>query len=113
MAKYLIDENLPEDFEIWQGQDFVHAYRLPHLKSDTEIWNYALKNDLIIITKDADYYHRYLVSSGGPHIIWLRIGNLRKKDFSGFIGKIWEKLKALASAKRLTIVFTDYIEAFD
>lgn len=94
MAKYLIDENLPQDFEIWQGQDFVHAYRLPHLK-------------------DADYYHRYLVSSGGPHIIWLRIGNLRKKDFSGFIGKIWEKLKAFASAKRLTIVFTDYIEAFD
>jgi predicted nuclease of predicted toxin-antitoxin system len=36
--------------------------------SDGDIWNYAIDNNLTIITKDVDFYYRYLSSSKSPKL---------------------------------------------
>ena len=43
---------------------------------DIDIWDYARKNNLIIVTFDADFYDISLINGCLPKIIWLRTGNL-------------------------------------
>jgi len=42
---------------------------------DTDIWNYALKNDYIIITKDQDFLNLLELKGFPPKIVLLRTGN--------------------------------------
>lgn len=60
MPKFLIDENLPHKFSLWDDEEFVHQYELDRIKSDEEIWEYAKNNELTIITKDADFSDRII-----------------------------------------------------
>jgi predicted nuclease of predicted toxin-antitoxin system len=54
MAVYLIDANLPYNFSLWSGTDYIHVRDIDDEWSDTRIWEYAKQNDLTIVTKDAD-----------------------------------------------------------
>ena len=42
---------------------------------DKEIWNYALANDLLIVTNDEDFSHLVNVNGFPPKIILLKTGN--------------------------------------
>jgi predicted nuclease of predicted toxin-antitoxin system len=53
--KYLIDANLPIGLSMWKGDNFVFVNQLNPEWSDREIWQYALNNNLIIVTKDSDF----------------------------------------------------------
>jgi len=44
---------------------------------DIDIWQFALKEDFIIVTYDSDYYDISLINGCPPKVIWLRTGNLR------------------------------------
>lgn len=80
MITYLIDENMPF-MSLWDRERFVHVTEIPSIHFDTDIWEYALKNELIIITKDSDFYFRYLSSQKKPKIVWVKTANLKKKVF--------------------------------
>jgi len=43
--------------------------------SDTEIWEYARQNGLVIVSKDSDFQQRSLLYGHPPKFIWLRVGN--------------------------------------
>ena len=43
--------------------------------TDSEIWNYAAQNELIIASKDSDFQQRSLFYGHPPKFIWLRVGN--------------------------------------
>jgi predicted nuclease of predicted toxin-antitoxin system len=55
----------------------VHVDRieLPCPASDTEIWNYALRNDLVIVTNDEDFLNFSNVKGFPPKIVLMRTGN--------------------------------------
>ncbi len=72
MFSYLIDENLPSTLPFWNKIKFIHVSNLTGVNSDTEVWRYAFINELVIVTKDADFYFRYLSSSFTPKVIWIR-----------------------------------------
>nr|WP_262510743.1 DUF5615 family PIN-like protein [Algoriphagus yeomjeoni] len=40
--------------------------------SDKEIWEYAKRENFIIVTFDADFYHFSIVRQHLPKIIWIR-----------------------------------------
>lgn len=44
--------------------------------SDEEIWSFAKRNELVIITQDSDFNDIYAVKGFPPQIIWIRVGNL-------------------------------------
>jgi predicted nuclease of predicted toxin-antitoxin system len=77
MITYLIDENMPF-LPCWNNENFAHVTNLPFIHFDSDIWDYALKHQLIIITKDSDFYYRYLSSIIYPKVIWIKTGNLKK-----------------------------------
>ena len=43
--------------------------------SDERIWEYARKNNLAIVTKDADFMERTVLFGHPPKIIWITKGN--------------------------------------
>ena len=69
MVKFLIDVNLPKKFTFWSGENFLHVYDLNDEWSDSKIWEYARLRNLSIITKDADFSDRIIISSPPPKVI--------------------------------------------
>ena len=111
MITYLIDENMPL-LPFWDTQRFVHVTDIPSIHTDTDIWEYALKYDLIIITKDADLYYRYLSSQKNPKVVWIRTGNLKKKLFIQLIASVWNEIAEMLLLNSFIIVSEDKIERF-
>ncbi len=69
MQVYLLDENMPSTVPLWLSKNFIHVLDISNRFSDGDIWEYAVTNSLIIVTKDVDFYNRYLSSSDYPKII--------------------------------------------
>jgi len=46
---------------------------------DSPIWDYALKNRAVIVTKDEDFPHRHRQSGTTPVVVWLRIANTSRR----------------------------------
>ncbi|MBS1578708.1 MAG: DUF5615 family PIN-like protein [Bacteroidetes bacterium] len=109
--KFLIDENLEQNFLNWGNIVSIHVLEVSDIMSDTDIWNYALQNNLIIITKDTDFYNRYLSTLKSPKVIWLRIGNMRKHELKFFVQSVWEDVLNLLSNSSFIIINQNSLEA--
>ncbi len=46
---------------------------------DSPIWDYALKHQATLVTKDEDFPHRFRQGVTAPVIVWLRIGNTSRR----------------------------------
>jgi predicted nuclease of predicted toxin-antitoxin system len=113
MARYLIDANLPRWFSLWSGGDCEFVHELGPTLSDTEIWNHATANALTIVTKDADFSNRVLLSATGPHVIHMRVGNLKIADFHRYISSVWTAVCQASEHARIVQVYLDRIESID
>ena len=58
---FLVDVNLPKYFSFFNNTDFIFVSDINLQMTDTEIWNYALENNFVILTKDVDFYNRFSV----------------------------------------------------
>jgi len=47
---------------------------------DREIWEFAKKNECIIVTFDSDFYDISILNGHPPKIIWIRTGNLTSME---------------------------------
>jgi predicted nuclease of predicted toxin-antitoxin system len=111
MKKYLIDANLPLKISVWRTEEFEFVNNINDEWTDGEIWDYAKSKNLTIVTKDADFSHRIIVSRPPPRIIHFKIGNVKLREFELFINGIWESVKKLSENNKLVNVFFDRIEA--
>ena len=64
--KYLIDVNLPKYFSFFSNENFEFVQDINTQMTDSDIWNYALKHDLIILTKDTDFIDKVMISAVKP-----------------------------------------------
>ncbi|MEM9882609.1 MAG: DUF5615 family PIN-like protein [Planctomycetota bacterium] len=76
MKGFLLDENLPQQLRFDLGQPSVHATEIGPSPTDTALWQYARDHELAIVSKDADFSDRIMLSSPPPWIIHVRFGNL-------------------------------------
>ena len=82
MPSYLIDVNLPYYFSYWRSDEYIHQIDLQNDADDYEIWQYAKERGLTIVTKDADFSDRMLLSEPPPRVIHIRIGNVSMRVFT-------------------------------
>ena len=113
MLEFVVGANLPYYFSLWNSRRFIHLKDLNDEWTDEEIWNYAKKNSLTIITKDADFSAKIILSSAPPKVIHLRIGNMRMKELHNFLNKNWQTIEKLLIDNKLINVFKDKIEAIN
>jgi predicted nuclease of predicted toxin-antitoxin system len=113
VARYLIDANLPRWFSLWSGGDCEFVHDLGAGWSDTKIWQHAAANGLTIESKDADFSDRVLVTSEGPSVIHVRVGNLMIADLHRYLTAVWPDVCRASDASRLVRVFRDRIESVE
>lgn len=80
--KLLLDENIsrrliPQLDPAYPGSTHAALIGLERA-SDLVLWEYARRNDFVLVTKDADFYEMSLLRGAPPRVIWLRVGNVTK-----------------------------------
>lgn len=78
MARLLLDQNLSFRLVAALADLFpasVHVRDVGLARADdASVWQYARDHRLTVLTKDSDFNQMALLS-GGPKVVWLRIGN--------------------------------------
>ncbi len=113
MNKFLVDANLPCYFSLWNNEEYIHVRDINPQMKDSEIWNYAKKYNLTIITKDSDFSKRIIINEPPPRIIHIRFGNLKMKDFHEKLTKIWQDVYEYSKINKLVTVFNNRLEAIN
>lgn len=112
MKGFLLDENLPSRLTFTPSLPVSHALDYGSNPTDSQLWQTAMSNQWVIVSKNADFSDRILVSSPPPWVVHLRFGNLRCTDFHHFLASVWPKIEALLPSHKLICVYSDRIEAF-
>ena len=79
--------------------------------SDATLWEHAQRHDLAIVTKDADFSQRIILTLPPPRVIHLRVGNMRRRDFEGWLIARWARIEVAARSHKLVNVFADPIQS--
>ena len=108
--KYLIDENLPDNLRVWSSEEFLHVTKIYKSITDREIWEYALENNLIILTKDSDFHERILYRNPPPKVILFKLGNTSIPYLEEFLTRNWLEIEKQINFVKLVVVFKDKIE---
>lgn len=111
-SRYLIDVNLPKYFSFFNSAEFEFVIDINAKWPDRNIWEYAREHELVIVTKDTDFYHRCLLDKQPAKVIHLRLGNLLLKDLHVFFHDNWEQITSHLQNARMIIVTADGIEVF-
>ena len=110
MQTFLVDENLPKTIRLQGDCKILHVADLKRQMSDSEIWQYAKENNCIIITKDTDFYQRVVLYGAPPKIIWIRLGNMRRKQLEQKIYNMWNNIVKKIEKYDLLEIHDDKIE---
>ncbi len=78
-ARLLFDQNLSPKLVKLLGDLYPNSDHLDLLGlgtvNDTVVWEYALNNDFVVVTKDADFADLSVLRGFPPKVIWIRRGN--------------------------------------
>ena len=92
MKGFLFDENLPVRLRFAPKLPVAPVSKVGRNPSDTQVWEFARKHDLVIVSKDADFSDRITTHSPPPKVVHLRFGNLRKNDFHALLARVWPQI---------------------
>ena len=62
--------------------------------SDNFVFLYAIKNEFVIVTKDADYMQLNTSQNCKVKVVWLRIGNAKNDYIASLLNDSFDKISA-------------------
>jgi predicted nuclease of predicted toxin-antitoxin system len=85
--KFLIDAQLPPSLAILlqaKGYDAIHTLSLPNknLSTDQEINQKSIAERRIVITKDSDFYHSFVLKGEPYKLLIVRVGNMGRHNLN-------------------------------
>ena len=115
--KFLIDANLPPRLCAWLQSRRHNAEHLFHLglldATDTEIWRRAEVENLVIVSKDVDFYDRALVFGAPPQVVHVSVGNCSNARLLEILAIEWDEIeRSLLSGSRLISITQQKLEVF-
>ena len=99
--KLLLDENLSDKIvsrilDLYPDSSHVKQHNLVRT-SDTVIWDFAGKNDFIIVSKDSDFHQRSLLRGAPPKFIFIKAGNGPTSHITGLLRSNYILIAAFAN----------------
>jgi predicted nuclease of predicted toxin-antitoxin system len=110
MKGYLFDGNVPSRLRFSPKLPMVPLAKAGRHPSDSQIWAFARKHDLVIVSKDTDFSDRIMASSPPPRVVHLRFGNLRRDDYHALLARRWTQIESLLKTCKLVNVYPDRLE---
>ena len=97
--RFIVDAQLPPALAralSSSGYQAAHVIDIGlEAQSDSDIWNYAIQNEAVIISKDEDFAHRLRQNPQiSPTIVWLRIGNASRKNLLAWLSRFMPQIEA-------------------
>ena len=96
--KFIVDAPLPPALADWIRAKGHDAFALRDLglrdSDDRAIWFWASREGAIIVTKEIDFANLAL-ASGGPAVLWVRIGNTTNPTLFDRFERAWPAVAAL------------------
>ena len=85
------------------GAEYEHVIDVGLAQSkDTDIWSYARKHKMVIISKDEDFFHYATKPESDVQFVWVRLGNCRKRALLTSFENAWPRIEScLASGDRV------------
>jgi predicted nuclease of predicted toxin-antitoxin system len=116
-VKFLVDANLPPRLCVWlksRRHEAEHLFDLGLLTAtDTQVWQHGRAGNVVIFTKDVDFYERALLFGPPPQVVHVTVGNCSNDRFFGVLNANWDDIeRALQSGSRLISVSLEKIEVF-
>lgn len=111
--KFLVDNQLPAALARFLqslGVDCQHVLDLQMgSASDAEIWRLASEQNLVIISKDEDFFYLASAPGASARLIWIRLGNCRTKVLLEVFERLWPRIElALNEGERVIEVRGGY-----
>lgn len=87
--RFLIDAQLPQSLKqlfLANGHDCIHTLDLPlgNLTPDRIINRISIEENRILITKDSDFFHSFIIKNEPYKLIFVKMGNTSKNDLRSF-----------------------------
>ena len=106
--KLLLDQNISPKLvrklrDIYPGSLHVQDVNLDR-SDDSEVWDFAGKENFLIVTKDVDFSERSLMLGFPPKIIWIRRGNCSTKEIETILRNNQEDIKNLAVNEKIGVL---------
>ncbi len=97
--KFFVDAQLPPGLARWLTEIGHSAQHVAELDlgdaEDAVIWERALDQNAVIVTKDEDFAERHAHFGDGPTVIWLRIGNSTNRTLLLWLEPRWDEIMEL------------------
>lgn len=110
MKGFILDENLPARLLFSPSLPIIPLKTVGVSPTDSQLWDFARKEKLVIVSKDADFSDRIIAQSPPPWVVHLRFGNLRRKDFHELLKRVWPQIESLLKDHKLINVYADRLE---
>jgi predicted nuclease of predicted toxin-antitoxin system len=95
----LIDAQLPPRLAEWLRANGCQATAVRDLglrdAVDKEIWDFAVTQNCIIVTKDEDFAEMATRLNEGPAVLWVRCGNVLNRELLGRFAEAWPTARRL------------------
>lgn len=90
--RFLVDANLPPALARWlasRGHQAEHVADHDLAAADDRvIWGQAATTDAVLVTKDEDFALMRTLADQGPAVVWVRLGNTRRRELLEWFGKM-------------------------
>lgn len=107
---FLVDVNLPKYFTFFNNDNFTFVSDLNLSMSDLDIWDMALENNMVILTKDTDFYNKCILVATAPKIVHFRFGNYSIKQLYGYFHTNWESIVQQLHQAKMIVAFDTHLE---
>ena len=104
--RFLVDNQLPAAlarFIAALGHECSHVLDVGlGQATDAEIGRHAEMREMILISKDEDFFHLAVRSGASLRIVWVRVGNCRNRELLGSFQRAWARIiDCLSSGDRI------------
>jgi predicted nuclease of predicted toxin-antitoxin system len=101
--KLLFDQNLSPRLvsllaDVFPGSSHVQSVGLERA-SDEAVWQFALAQNLTIVSKDSDFQERSQVAGTAPCVVWIRRGNVATAEIEAMLRNHAAEIMSLGSAQ--------------
>jgi predicted nuclease of predicted toxin-antitoxin system len=110
--KFLVDANLPRNLTWFNSDAFHFVIDWGDGFPDRAIWDYALENNLVILTRDSDYFHWMIQAKVSPKVVYFKLQQLGRKELEEYFACYWEEIYSLIQVHKMVIANLDYLDVF-
>ncbi len=95
--RFLVDAQLPPGLARYlasRGHEAEHVYDIGMGSApDREVWDHAVRNNAVLVTKDDDFVtFKTMGKGGGPPVVWVRLGNTTNRELFAHMDRYFKAI---------------------